>query len=116
MTTTPPPLPADLEAGLRRPRLAAIRTWSPELLVTAKTQRWKPEEFLRVLIEAEIASRDLSNARGRMKAAAFPVTKTLEEFDVAASSVKQQTFDYLSSLEWIRAKENICLVGPAGCG
>ena len=96
MTATPPPLAPDLEAGLRRLRLSAIRKLSPELLVTAKTQRWKPEEFLRTLIEAEIASRDLSNARARMKAAAFPVTKTLEEFDVAASSVKQQTFDYLS--------------------
>jgi DNA replication protein DnaC len=51
-----------------------------------------------------------------MKAASFPVTKTLEEFDVVASSVKQQTFDYLASLEWIRAKENLCLVGPAGHG
>jgi DNA replication protein DnaC len=115
-TTTPPPLAADLEAGLRRLRLSAIRALSPELLVTAKTQRWKPEEFLRTLIEAEITSRDLSNARARMKVAAFPVTKTLEEFDVAASSIKQQTFDYLSSLEWIRAKENLCLVGPAGTG
>ena len=114
MSTAPPPLAADLEAGLRRLRLSAMRKLSPELLVTAKTQRWKPEEFLRTLIEAEIASRDASNARARMKAAAFPVTKTLEEFDVAASSVKQQTFDYLSSLEWIRAKENLCLVGPAG--
>ena len=116
MTTTPPPLAADLEAGLRRLRLSAIRKLSPELLVTAKTQRWKPEEFLRTLIEAEIASRDLSNARTRMKVAAFPVTKTLEEFDVVASSVPQQTFDYLSNLEWIRAKENLCLVGPAGTG
>jgi DNA replication protein DnaC len=116
MTTTPPPLAADLEAGLRRLRLSAMRALSPELLVTAKTQRWKPEEFLRTLIEAEIASRDLSNTRARMKVAAFPVRKTLEEFDVSASSVKQQTFDYLSSLEWIRAKENLCLVGPAGTG
>ena len=54
----PPPLPADLEAGLRRLRLSAIRRSAPELLVTAKMQRWKPEEFLRTLIEAEIASRD----------------------------------------------------------
>jgi DNA replication protein DnaC len=43
------------------------------------------------------------------------VTKTLE-FDVVASSLKRQTFDYLSSLEWIRTKENLCLVGPAGTG
>ena len=116
VTAAPPPLAADLEAGLRRLRLSAIRNLAPELLVTAKTQRWKPDEFLRTLIEAEIASRDLSNARARMKVAAFPVTKTLEEFDVAASSVKRQTFEYLSSLEWIRAKENLCLVGPAGTG
>ena len=116
MSTTPPPLAADIEVGLRRLRLSAMRTLSPELLVTAKTQRWKPEEFLRILVEAEIASRDASNARNRLKAAAFPVTKTLDEFDIAASSLKQATFDYLSNLEWIRAKENLCLVGPAGTG
>jgi len=116
MNTTPPPLPADLEIGLRRLRLGAMRQLSPELLVVAKTQRWKPEEFLRTLVEAEIASRDASNARGRLKAAASPVRKTLDEFDVGASSVPQATFDYLASLEWIEAKENICLVGPAGTG
>lgn len=116
MTASPEPLAADLEAGLRRLRLSAMRTLSPELLVAATTQRWKPEEFLRVLVEAEIASRDLSNQRGRLKAAGFPVTKTLEEFDVTASSVKRQTFDYLASLEWIKARENLCLVGPAGTG
>src|ERR1700728_1512815 len=116
MSTTPPPLAADIEVGLRRLRLSAMRTLSPELLVTAKTQRWKPEEFLRILVEAEIASRDASNARNRLKAAAFPVTKTLDEFDIAASSVQKATFDYLSGLEWIRAEENLCLVGPAGTG
>ena len=116
MSTTPPPLAADIEAGLRRLRLSAMRLLSPELLVTARTQRWKPEELLRILVEAEIASRDASNARNRLKVAAFPVTKTLDEFDIAASSVKAATFDYLSNLEWIRAKENLCLVGPAGTG
>ena len=42
--------------------------------------------------------------------------KTLAEFDVAASSIPPATFDYLSSLEWIRAAENVCLIGPAGTG
>ena len=116
MSTSPPPLPVDLEVGLRRLRLGAMRALSPELLVVAKTQRWKPEEFLRTLIEAEIASRDASNARGRLKAAAFPVRKTLDEFDVEASSVPRATFDYLASLEWVAASENLCLVGPAGTG
>ena len=44
-------LPADLEAGLRRLRLGAMRRLAPELLITAKTQRCAPEEFLRTLVE-----------------------------------------------------------------
>ena len=62
MTAPAPELAADLTAGLRRLKLAAIRRVAPELLITAKTQRWNPEEFLRTLVEAEIASRDASNA------------------------------------------------------
>ena len=116
MTTAPPVLAGDLEAGLRRLRLGAMRRLAPELLLTAKTQRWSPEEFLRTLIEAEIGSRDASNARVRLTQAAFPVAKTLEEFDVSVSSVKGATLDYLTSLEWITARENLCLVGPAGTG
>jgi DNA replication protein DnaC len=112
----PPPLPADLADGLKRLKMAAMRRLAPELLVTAKTQRWQPEEFLRTLVEAEIAARDASNARTRMRQATFPVTKTLEEFDVAASSIPPATFDYLSSLEWVRAAENLCMIGPAGTG
>lgn len=116
MSAPIPGLPPDLEAGLRRLKLAAIRGLAPELLVTAKTQRWAPEELLRTLVEAEIAARDASNTRTRLKAAAFPVTKTLDEFDLAASSVPKATFNYLTSLEWVRAAENPCLIGPAGTG
>ena len=64
MTAPAPALPADLDAGLRRLRLGAMRRLSPELLLTAKTQRWSPEDFLRTLVETEIASRDTSNTAG----------------------------------------------------
>jgi len=116
MTAAAPPLAPDLAAGLRRLKLAAMRQLAPQLLVTAKTQRWAPEELLRTLIEAELAARDASNARTRLKNAAFPVTKTLEEFDRGASTIPGATLDYLASLEWITAAENLCLVGPAGTG
>jgi len=116
MTAAPPVLPSDLIAGLRRLKLAEMRRLAPELLQTAKTQRWAPEELLRTLVEAEIASRDASNARIRLKAANFPVTKRLEDFDLSASSIPRATFDYLASLEWIRAAECPVLVGPAGTG
>ena len=113
---TAPALAADLDTGLRRLKLGTMRRMAPELMVTAKTQRWSPEEFLRTLLDAEITSRDESNARARMKAAQFPVLKTIGEFDVTASSIPQATFDYLASLEWVRAAENYCAVGPAGTG
>jgi DNA replication protein DnaC len=115
----PPPvpqLPADLEAGLRRLKLSRIRALAPELLATAKVQRWTPEEVLRTLIEAELTARDASNAANRLKAASFPVHKTLDTFDVAVSSIPATTFEYLASLEWVRARANLALVGPAGTG
>jgi len=111
-----PQLPADLEAGLRRLKLSRIRALAPELLATAKVQRWAPEEVLRTLVEAELTARDASNAANRLKAAAFPVHKSLDTFDVTVSSIPATTFDYLSSLEWIRTRANLALVGPAGTG
>ena len=113
MTAAPAALAADLESGLRRLKLATVRRLAPEILQTAKTQRWKPEEVLRTLVEAEIAARDESNRRSRHRAAGFPVVKTFDGFDVAASSVPQATVDYLAGLEWVRAPENLCLVGPS---
>ena len=60
VSTSPPVLAADLNAGLKRLKMAAMRRLAPGLLVTANTQRWSPEEFLRTLVEAEIAARDAS--------------------------------------------------------
>src|SRR6266540_375141 len=113
MTAPAVALAPDLVAGLRRLKLARVRVIAPEVCQTAKTQRWAPDEFLRTLIEAEIAARDESNLRGRVKQAGFPVVKSLDDFKVQASSVPQATFNYIAGLEWIRAKENLCLVGPA---
>jgi DNA replication protein DnaC len=110
------PLNADLEHGLRRLKLASIRRIAPEMLATAKTQRWAPEELLRALVEVEITARDASNARLRTKQAGFSTIKTIEQFDLAASSIPAQTWSYLTSLEWIRARENITFIGPAGTG
>ena len=111
-----PRLPADLEAGLKRLKLAAIRRAAPEILLTAQTQRWKPEETLRVLVDLEITARDESNCRNRMTAARFPVVKTLDEFNVDESSIPRASHDYLITLDWINRADNLCLVGPAGTG
>ena len=89
--------PRTAAGAARRPRsraetAEAVRrsaATAPEVLLTAKTQRWAPEETLRVLVEPEIAARDESNTRNRMTAARFPVDKTLDEFNLAESSIPQ---------------------------
>jgi DNA replication protein DnaC len=116
MNRTPIPLDADLEAGLKRLKLATIRRQAPDVLATAKAQRWAPEELLRSLIEAEIAARDEANTRNRMTTARFPVHKTLDEFNLAESSIPRASHDYLVTLEWIHQAVNLCIVGPAGTG
>lgn len=117
MTATESPVLAqDLELGLRRLKLRAMRSLAPEVLQTAKVQRWAPDELLRTLVDAEISARDQASEANRRRAAGFPVAKSLEEFKVVESSVPQATFDYLASLEWIAAHENLVLVGPPGTG
>ena len=111
-----PPLPADLVEWLRRLKLATMREQAPEVLQSAKTQRWGAEEVLRSLLQAEIAARDEANRRIRLKQAGFPVPKTLETFKVTESSILRPTFEYLASLEWVQAKENVLLIGPPGTG
>lgn len=83
------------------------------------TPVWIPDEEhegLRGLVRARADAKVDQLRAHHLKAAGFPVHKTLDEFKVAQSSVPQATFDYVASLEWIRATENLCLVGPAGTG
>jgi len=110
------PLDEELEQGLRRLKLRRIRELAPELLQTACTQRWRPEELLAVLVREEIEARERSNLARRLKAAQFPGHKTLDGFDPKASELSRATFDFLASLEWLARRENLCLAGPAGTG
>jgi len=50
VTAAPPQgLDEELTSGLRRLKLRRIRQLAPELCITARTQRWRPEEFLQTL-------------------------------------------------------------------
>ena len=110
------PLDEELENGLRRLKLRRVRELAPELLQTARTQRWPPEELLAVLVREEIAARERSNLANRLKAAQFPGHKTLDAFDPAASELSRATFEFLRSLEWLERNDNLVFAGPAGTG
>jgi DNA replication protein DnaC len=73
-----PARPADLEALLRRLRLPHIRRHAPEVIATAKAQRWDPAEVLRALLTEEAAGRERSALATRRAAAAFPTGKTFQ--------------------------------------
>ena len=68
----PPPLAEDLEALLRRLRLPHIRRAAPEVIATARAQRWEPAEVLKILFGEELAGRERSSLATRRAAAAFP--------------------------------------------
>ena len=105
-------LDSELLEGLKRLKLRRVRELAPEICATARAQRWRPEELLRVLVEEECRARDESNRVNRHRHAGFPVLKDLESFDLSATSLAKTTFDYLASLEWIPKRHNLVLVGP----
>ena len=112
----PPPLPGDVEALLRRLRLPHIRAHAPDVVATAKAQRWDPLEVLRVLLGEEVAGRDRSALATRRAAAAFPTGKTFQAWDQAASSIPAPTQQALRTLEWVHRAENLVVCGPSGTG
>ncbi len=111
-----PPLPEDLEALLRRLRLPHIRAHAPQVLATAKAQRWDAAEVLRVLLVEEAAGRDRSALATRRAAAAFPTGKTFQAWQPEASSIPAPTQQALRTLEWVGRAENLVVCGPSGTG
>jgi DNA replication protein DnaC len=109
-------LPVDLEALLRRLRLPHVRRHAPDVLATAKAQRWDPAEVLRVLLGEEVAGRDRSALATRRAAAAFPTGKTFDAWTPEASSIPAPTQQALRTLEWLHRRENLVLCGPSGTG
>jgi DNA replication protein DnaC len=111
-----PPLDAELEALLKRMRLPYIRRAAPEILATAKAQRWDPTEVLKALFTEEVAGRDRSALATRRARAAFPTGKTFDAWDAGLSSIPAPTQQALRTLEWVHRRENLVVCGPAGTG
>jgi DNA replication protein DnaC len=109
-------LPADVEALLRRLRLPHIRRLAPEVIATAKAQRWEPVEVLRALLVEEAAGRERSALATRRAAAAFPTGKTFAAWQAESSSIPAPTQSALRTLEWVARRENLVVCGPSGTG
>lgn len=113
---TAPPLPEDLTALLRRLRMPHTRAAAPEVIATARAQRWEPAEVLRALLTAEVAGRDRSALATRRACAGFPTGKTFHAWNPELSSIPAPTQQALRTLEWVHRKENLVVAGPSGTG
>jgi DNA replication protein DnaC len=83
----------------------------------ARDESWPYEQFLEVLLEAEVFARDASGARSRIRHAAFPARKTLEDFDWKAQPAAERPLvTHLAQLAWIEEHSNVCFFGPPGTG
>ena len=112
----PPPLPDQLDALLRRMRFPYLRKAAPEVLATARAQRWDPAEVIRILLEEEIRGRDESGRRSRRKAAGLPAGKTFASWRETDSSIPLPAQHALMTLEWVTRAENLAIAGPSGTG
>lgn len=75
-------------------------------------------DLLLDLMMAETASRQENQTRRRLKAAGFPLQKTLDEFDMSQlnPSVSPVFLQELASCKYIEQRQNIVMIGNPGRG
>ena len=68
-------------------------------------------------MELELIDRERRMVERRIKAAKFPVAKSLDSFDFKAIPAlnKAQVLE-LARCEWIERRENVIVLGPSGTG
>ena len=83
----------------------------------AREEKWSFEDYLHEVLSVEIASRRESAVRQRIRDAHFPETKTLDQFDFAASEgIDAAQIAELARGDWIERGDNALLAGPIGTG
>ncbi|MBR7840056.1 ATP-binding protein, partial [Actinospica durhamensis] len=82
-----------------------LRKAAPDVLATARAQRWDPAEVLKVLITEEVVGRDAATRRLRRTTANFPTGKTLGSWRPEESTIPEATQNALVTLEWIGRAE-----------
>jgi len=106
-----------LTTRLRRLRLGAMADMVDAQNDASLREKHSYMEFLEHLVDGEICSRDNKGLNKRIKAARFPVPKTIEEFDFDFQpKLDVKLIKTLVSGEFVAKKENVILVGQPGTG
>ena len=106
-----------LQTTLRCLRLGGMAEMLPIRYQEARANELDYEEFLRRLVEDELGKRKNNLINRRVKAARFPQTTTLENFDFSFNvSISKKTIMSLMSTAFITKWQNVLFVGPPGVG
>jgi len=88
-----------------------------EVLRQAEEQGWAYEQFLCELMSREVEQRQLNQQVRRMRAARFPLKKSLDDFDFKnLPHVEEAVIWQLATGEFIDRHENIIMNGNPGTG
>ncbi len=106
-----------LHSNLQYLKLNTIEELLDNYLEIAARDSKTTMEVLDHLFEQEKKRREFTAIERRMKSAAFPVKKTLDEFDFEfQKSIDKKVIEDLSTLRFIHNSENVVFLGPPGVG
>ena len=98
-------------------RLSFIQAHCAQMAAEAAQANWDHQEYLRRLVEGEYLQRQQRSIQRRIKAARFPVIKTLDQFLWDwPKKINRLQVQNLFRLEFIAQKNNVIFLGPAGLG
>ena len=106
-----------LEHYLKQLKLPSVLREYEKMAVVCQKERADYQTYLLRLAEVESADRERRAAERRVKAARFPVIKTLDTFDFKAQpSINQELVRELLRGEYIDNRENVLFIGNSGTG
>jgi DNA replication protein DnaC len=106
-----------LEHHLKTLRLPSMGREYAKLATLCQADRADYPTYLLRLAEREVQDREVRAAERRVKAARFPVVKTLDTFDFADQpSINQQLVRELVRGDYLDRRENVLLIGNSGTG
>jgi len=107
----------ELEAGLKKLKLSGFLDCLTARLDEASTNQMSHAEFLMLLVQDELLSREQKRYERRYKKASFKGLKTLENFDFTFNpKINQSVIRDLATCRFIRDKSPVLIVGPCGTG
>ncbi len=103
---------------LKELRLGIMRCSWEDVAEQAEKHHWTYGQYLAVLADRELASRDQRRIRLRITEAKLPIGKTLDtfEFKTLSSITGAQISGLAENTSWVTQAHNLILFGPSGVG